>query len=31
MDVDYRDGAGGGTPDGELDCFREVQIVGTSF
>ena len=31
MDVDYRDPQGGGEPDGELDCSREVQITGTSF
>lgn len=31
IDVDYRDSTGAGSADGELDCFREVQISGTSF
>ncbi len=31
MDVDYRDPSGGSQADGEDDCFREVQLTGTSF
>ena len=31
LDVDYRDESGTPPADGELDCFREVELAGTSF
>lgn len=31
IDADYLDAGGGASTDGEPDCYREVQIVGTSF